>query len=90
MLDIDDTIDAFRRGTVDFDCKRIVLAQRKKGGERFEGQGYKRNAAATISAAELEWIKAVEALVLHARGSRGGRMAKSTQVKPDCLSSWNA
>ena len=42
MFDIDDTIDAFRRGTLDFDCKRIVLAQRKKGGERFEGQGYVR------------------------------------------------
>jgi hypothetical protein len=40
MFDIDDTIDAFRRGTLDFDCKRMVLAQRKKGGERFEGQGY--------------------------------------------------
>jgi hypothetical protein len=42
MFDIDDTIDAFRRGTLDFDCKRIVLAQRKEGGERFEGQGYVR------------------------------------------------
>jgi hypothetical protein len=40
MFDIDDTIDAFRRGTLDFDCKRMVLAQRKNGGERFEGQGY--------------------------------------------------
>jgi hypothetical protein len=40
MFDIDDTIDAFRRGTFDFDCKRMVLAQRKNGGERFEGQGY--------------------------------------------------
>src|ERR1700680_2597034 len=44
MLDIDDTIDSFRRGTLDFDCKRRVLAQRKKGGERFEGQGYIRQA----------------------------------------------
>jgi len=40
MLDIDDTIDSFRRGTLDFDCKRIVLTQRKKGGEQFEGPGY--------------------------------------------------
>ena len=40
MFDIDNTIDAFRRGTLDFDCKRMVLAQGKKGGERFEGQGY--------------------------------------------------
>jgi hypothetical protein len=40
MFDIDDTIDAFRRGAFDLDCKRMVLAQRQKGGERFEGQGY--------------------------------------------------
>ncbi|WP_298261686.1 hypothetical protein [Bradyrhizobium sp.] len=45
MLDIDDTIDAFRRGALDFDCKRMVLAQRKKDGERFEGQGYVRQSA---------------------------------------------
>jgi hypothetical protein len=40
MFDIDDTIDSFRRGTLDFDCRRMVLAQGKKGGVRFEGQGY--------------------------------------------------
>jgi hypothetical protein len=40
MFDIDETIDAFRRGALDFDCKRMVLAQHKAGGERFEGQGY--------------------------------------------------
>ena len=40
MFDIDDTIDAFRRGTLDFDCKRMVLIQRRKDGDRFEGQGY--------------------------------------------------
>jgi hypothetical protein len=40
MLDIDETIEAFRGGALDFDCKRMLLVQRKKGGERFEGQGY--------------------------------------------------
>ncbi len=44
MLDIDETIDAFRRSVLDIDCKRMVLAQRKAGGERFEGQGYIRQA----------------------------------------------
>jgi hypothetical protein len=32
MFDIDETIDAFRRGVLDFDCKRMVLLQRKEGG----------------------------------------------------------
>lgn len=40
MFDIDETIDAFRRGTLDIDCKRMVLAQHKEGGKCFEGQGY--------------------------------------------------
>jgi hypothetical protein len=40
MFDIDETIDDFRRGALDFDCRRMVLAQHKEGGERFEGQGY--------------------------------------------------
>jgi hypothetical protein len=40
MFDIDETIDAFRRGALDLDCKRMVLTQHKEGGERFEGQGY--------------------------------------------------
>jgi len=35
-----ETIDAFRRGQLDLDCKRMVLTQRKTGGVRFEGQGY--------------------------------------------------
>ncbi len=39
MFDIDETIDAFRRGTLDIDCKHMVLNQRKDGGESFEGQG---------------------------------------------------
>jgi hypothetical protein len=44
MLDIDETIDAFRCGALDIDCKRMVLAQHKESGERFEGQGYIRQA----------------------------------------------
>jgi hypothetical protein len=39
-MDIDETIDAFRRAALDLDCKKIVLSQHKEGGERFEGQGY--------------------------------------------------
>jgi hypothetical protein len=39
MFDIEETIDAFRRGALDLDCKRMVLTQHKEGGERFEGQG---------------------------------------------------
>ena len=38
--DFDETIDAFRRGVLNFDCKRMVLSQNKEGGARFEGQGY--------------------------------------------------
>lgn len=44
MFDIDETIEAFRRGTLDIDCKLMVLAQHKEGGECFEGQGYIRQA----------------------------------------------
>jgi hypothetical protein len=40
MFDIEKTIGIFRQGALDFDCKRMVLAQRKTGGERFEGQGF--------------------------------------------------
>jgi hypothetical protein len=40
MFDIDETIDAFRRGALNLDCKRMLLAQHKEGGEHFEGQGY--------------------------------------------------
>jgi hypothetical protein len=45
MLDLDETIDAFRRDILDLDCKRMVLSQHKEGGERFEGQGYIRQSA---------------------------------------------
>jgi hypothetical protein len=40
MRDIDETIDAFRRGALDIDCKRMTLTQHKEGGERYEGPGY--------------------------------------------------
>src|SRR5436190_1884822 len=41
MLNPDEAIEAFRQGKLDFDCKRMVLTQRKKkGGERFGGKGY--------------------------------------------------
>jgi hypothetical protein len=40
VLDIDATIDAFRHGAFELDCKRMVLTRRKDSGERFEGQGY--------------------------------------------------
>jgi hypothetical protein len=43
-MNIDETIDAFRRGMLDLDCKRIVLSQNRDGGERFEGPGYVRQA----------------------------------------------
>jgi hypothetical protein len=39
MLHIDETIDTFRRGVIDLDCKRMVLSQHKENGPRFEGQG---------------------------------------------------
>ena len=39
MFDIDKIIDTFRQRALDLDCKRMVLVQRKTGGERFEGQG---------------------------------------------------
>src|ERR1700722_15240154 len=44
-MNIDETVDAFRRGALALDCKRIVLSQNKEGGARFEGQGYIRQAA---------------------------------------------
>jgi hypothetical protein len=37
-------MDAFRRVVLDIDCKRMMLTQHKEGGERFEGQGYIRQA----------------------------------------------
>ena len=37
---ISDKIDAFRRGALDIDCKKMILTQRQENGERYEGQGY--------------------------------------------------
>ena len=39
-MNFDETIDAFRRGALDLDCTRMVLSQRKEGGERYEEYGY--------------------------------------------------
>lgn len=39
-MDIDETIEAFRNGAIELDCKKIELRQHKNGGEYFEGQGY--------------------------------------------------
>jgi len=39
-VNIDETIDAFRRGTLELDCKKMVLRQRKDHGEVYEGPGY--------------------------------------------------
>jgi hypothetical protein len=33
MFDFDEAIDAFRRGALDFDCKRMVLTQHKESGD---------------------------------------------------------
>lgn len=40
MSFIDETIDAFRNGTLGFDCPSMVLAQRQAGGKRYEGPGF--------------------------------------------------
>ena len=32
-------LDAFRRGALNFDCKRMILRQNKEGGACYEGQG---------------------------------------------------
>jgi hypothetical protein len=40
MIIFEKTIDSFRRGLLDIDCKRMVLSARKQGGDQFEGQGY--------------------------------------------------
>lgn len=39
-MNIDTTIEDFRRAQLDLDCRRIVLTQNKEGGERYEGKGY--------------------------------------------------
>jgi hypothetical protein len=39
-MNIDETIDALRRSALELDCKKMVLRQRKDGGEVYEGPGY--------------------------------------------------
>ena len=40
MINPHETIEAFRIGTLDLDCTKIALRQRKNDGPRFEGPGY--------------------------------------------------
>src|SRR5665213_2112858 len=44
VIDVHDTIETFRRGSLDIDCTRMVIHRRKDGGPRFEGRGYLRQA----------------------------------------------
>ncbi|WP_155122589.1 hypothetical protein [Burkholderia ubonensis] len=37
---MDKTIEEFRTGKLELDCRRIVLSQNSEGGERYEGKGY--------------------------------------------------
>jgi hypothetical protein len=39
-VNIEETIDSFRRIALELDCKNIVLRQQKDGGEVYEGPGY--------------------------------------------------
>jgi hypothetical protein len=39
-MDINGTIEAFRKGTLDIDCRVMVLRQRKENGEVLQGAGY--------------------------------------------------
>ncbi|MGN4149527.1 hypothetical protein ACS0Y3_03875 [Burkholderia gladioli] len=39
-MNIDKTIEDFRLGKVNLDCKRMLLSQNKEGGERYEGKGF--------------------------------------------------
>jgi hypothetical protein len=39
-MNLDKTIDAFRRNAIDLDCKNVVLRRRQDGCERYEGPGY--------------------------------------------------
>jgi hypothetical protein len=40
MIDIHGAIDAFRLGTLDLECTKMTLSQRKSGGPKFEGKGH--------------------------------------------------
>jgi hypothetical protein len=42
VIDVHDTIETFRRGSLDIDCTRMTLRQGKDAGPRFEGRGYLR------------------------------------------------
>ena len=40
MFNLDEVIESFRQSEIEFDCPKMTLIQRKKGGEFYEGQGY--------------------------------------------------
>lgn len=44
MFRTEEAIEHLRQGKLDIDCYRMTLTQEKDGGERFEGQGYIRQA----------------------------------------------
>jgi hypothetical protein len=44
VIDVHDTIETFRRGSLDIDCTRMAVRQCKETGPRFEGRGYLRQA----------------------------------------------
>jgi hypothetical protein len=48
MIDIHGVIEAFRLGTLDLDCAKITLSQRKIGGPKFEGKGHIRQTDGTL------------------------------------------
>ncbi|WP_241332481.1 hypothetical protein [Burkholderia cenocepacia] len=44
-MNLDKTIEDFRTGKLELDCRRMVLSQSAVGGERYEGKGYIRQCA---------------------------------------------
>ncbi|MBR8034725.1 hypothetical protein [Burkholderia vietnamiensis] len=44
-MNVDKTIEDFRTGKLELDCRRMVLSQSTEGGERYEGKGYIRQDA---------------------------------------------
>jgi hypothetical protein len=44
-VNVEQTIDAFRRDVLELDCKEMVLVQPRAGGERYRGAGYIRQTA---------------------------------------------
>lgn len=75
-LDYEEIIDAFRRGTLEIDCRAMVLSQRGAPGEIYRGQGYIRQAEGGALEFKLyvettENVKPYESLNLRMRGEVG-------------------